>query len=68
MDGCLPGVTPEPEKSPGGQGPVVYNTPSSQLRARITQALVAAQSVHAALLTPAVIWPGTLIHLCWGGR
>lgn len=34
MDGCLPGVTPEPEKSPGGRGPVVYNTPSSQLRAR----------------------------------
>lgn len=37
-----------------------------QLIARITRALVATQSVHAALLTPTMIWPGTLIHLCWG--
>lgn len=40
----------------------------SQLVARVARALVAAQSVHTALLTPAVIWPGALIHLCGRGR
>lgn len=63
-------LVPVPSHS-SSAGPILTFTGllvSSQLIARITHALVAAQSVHAALLAPTVIWPGTLIHLCWGGR
>lgn len=41
---------------------------SGQLIARVTSALVAAKSIHTALLTSAMVWPGALIHLCWGGN